>query len=119
LHRAGSSNRALGKANFGDFGSASGGKQDREYLWHGRRDQQQQQQLAAGHGFGTQQQQKQKLPPHVVAKALQNPGIQNLARCVAYHRACLLELPLDAAGAEELVGVVQDMCAALQTMLSL
>jgi hypothetical protein len=85
-------------------------------LWHGRQDQQQ---LAAGHGFTTQQQQQRKLPPHVVAKALQNPGIQNLARCVAYHRACLLELPLDAAGAEELVGVVQDMCAALQTMLSL
>lgn len=59
------------------------------------------------------------LPPHVVSKALQNPCVQNLARCVAYHRACLLELPLEAEGAVELVQLISDMGSALQTILAL
>jgi len=66
-----------------------------------------------------QQQQRGKLPPHVVSKALQNPSVQNLARCLAYHRACLLELPLEQAAAAELVQLITDMGSALQTILAL
>jgi hypothetical protein len=57
------------------------------------------------------------LPPHVLSKALQNPSIQNLARSLAYHRACLLELPLEQAAAVELVQLITDMGSALQTIL--
>ncbi|KAF8064667.1 stk3 [Scenedesmus sp. PABB004] len=63
--------------------------------------------------------QPRRLPARVVAAALRSPGVQNLARSLAYHRACLQELPLDAAGAEELVVVVADMAATLQALLGL
>lgn len=60
-----------------------------------------------------EEQQRGKLPAHVVSKALQNPSVQNLARCLAYHRACLLELPLEQAAAAELVQLITDMGSAL------
>jgi hypothetical protein len=64
-------------------------------------------------------QQHGKLPSHVVSKALRNPSVQNLARSLAYHRACLLELPLEQAAAAELVQLITDMGSALQAVLAL
>lgn len=77
------------------------------------------QQMAWGATGSKQQQGGGRLPPHVVHKALQNPSVQNLARSLAYHRACLQELPLEQAAAGELVQLVLDMGAALQTVLAL
>ncbi|KIY97977.1 hypothetical protein MNEG_9987 [Monoraphidium neglectum] len=58
-----------------------------------------------------------RLPPGVVRKLLLNPALQNLARCLAYHTSCLEALPLDRPAALETVGVVEEMAAALRTVL--
>jgi hypothetical protein len=68
-------------------------------------------------GETQREQQCVKLPPYVLSKALHNPCIQNLARSLAYHRACLLELPLEQAAAVELVQLITDLGSALQTIL--
>lgn len=58
--------------------------------------------------------------PHaVVAKALANPALQNLARSLAYHHQSQVELALDAPGAAELAGLMGDMAHALRTLLCL
>jgi hypothetical protein len=75
-----------------------------------------------GHDQGSKQQQQQGeglLPQQVVTKAVRNPSVQNLARSLAYHRACLLELPLEQAAAVELVQLITDMGLALQKILAL
>lgn len=60
-----------------------------------------------------------ELPPHVLHKARCNPALQNLARSLAYQRACLAELPLDLAAAVEAQQVVDDLTHALRTILCL
>jgi hypothetical protein len=57
------------------------------------------------------------VPNSVLSKALQHPGLQNLARSLGYHQACLEQLPLDPAGAQELQQVITDMRGALGVLL--
>lgn len=57
------------------------------------------------------------VPSSVLCKALQHPGLQNLARSLGYHQACLEQLPLGPAGAAELQQVITDMRGALGVLL--
>ncbi|KAI8469342.1 MAG: kinase-like domain-containing protein [Monoraphidium minutum] len=72
---------------------------------------QQQQRGGGGGGGGV-------LPHAVLSKLLRNPGLQNLARCLAYHRASLEALPLDRAAALEAARVADDMADALRAVLA-
>ena len=59
------------------------------------------------------------VPLHVMQKVLQSPAVQNLARSLGYHQACLELMPLDEAGAAGLQQVVADMTMTLRTILQL
>ncbi len=57
------------------------------------------------------------LPPAVLAKLLQNPALQNCARCLGYWRAALEALPLERDAAEGAARAAEGMAAALKTVL--
>jgi hypothetical protein len=96
----------------GGAAAAAGGQQQQQQQ-QGQQQQQQQE------GQQQQQQQQQRLPPAIVRKALASPVLQNLARTLAYHKACLAQLPLDKAGVTELLEVVEDLSHTLRSVLCL
>ncbi|KXZ43163.1 hypothetical protein GPECTOR_99g798 [Gonium pectorale] len=59
------------------------------------------------------------LPPPILTQLLFHPGLQNLARTLAYNRRCLALLPLDRAARAELSDAADQCAAVLQTVLSL
>lgn len=61
----------------------------------------------------------QQLPDNIKHIALHNPTLQNLARSLAYHKACLEEMPLDKGAGLEVQQVVNDMTTCLRTILCL
>jgi hypothetical protein len=72
-----------------------------------------------GLGAGEKGVEEVVVPPHAMQKVLQSPAVQNLARSLGYHQACLELMPLDEAGAAELQQIVTDMTMTLRTILQL
>lgn len=99
-------------------GGGGGAGVDQQQRW-------QQERLGGGYGggYGGQQEEVEEkllgqLPAGVWAKLLKNPSLQNLGRCIGYHKSTLDAVPLERGSALEVVKVVDDMSMALKMVLS-